>query len=104
MVLMLAAESVEKKLEMQASVLVGNYEFYYAAGKLAAVTEFLGDEQTPPLELKMSVEQAFEKFQPTSEDKKGQYLKKMLIRYRPSESYDEQMKELFLWGKEGKES
>ena len=31
-------ESVERKLDMKASVLVGNYEFYYAAGKLAALT------------------------------------------------------------------
>lgn len=104
MVLMLAAESVEKKLVMQASVLVGNYEFYYAAGKLAAVTKLLGDEQTQPMELKTFVEKALEEYQPSAEDVSGAYLKKMLMRYRPSESYDEQMKELFVWGKEGRKS
>ena len=31
MVRMLPVESVERKLDMKASVLVGNYEFYYAA-------------------------------------------------------------------------
>ncbi len=103
MVLMLAVGSVEKKLEMQASILVGNYEFYYAAGKLAALTSLEGDESTPPIELKEAVEKALEQFKPGEEDTGGQYLVKLLQRYRPSENYDEQMRDLFIWGRTNKE-
>lgn len=103
MVLMLAASSVEKKLEMQASIIVGNYEFYYAAGKLASQYSIGADETTQPMELKEAVEKALEQYNPPTDDKKGTYLNKLLDRYRPSEAYDEQMRDLFIWGKTGKE-
>ena len=40
----LAVNSVEKKLDMQASILVGNYEYYYACGKLKSLIELAVDE------------------------------------------------------------
>lgn len=101
MVPMLAVSSIEKKLQIQASVIVGNYEFYYAAGKLSSLTSLGADENTRPVELKETVETALADFQPA--DDTQTYLVKLLERYRPSENYDEQMKLLFRWGREGKE-
>lgn len=101
MVPMLAVSSIEKKLEMQASVIVGNYEFYYAVGKFSALTSLGADENTRPVELKEAVENALADFQPA--DDVQAYLVRLLERYRPSESYDAQMNLLFRWGREGKE-
>jgi hypothetical protein len=100
MVLELAVSSIEKKLQMQASVIVGNYEFYYAAGKLAARTTLAADEMTPPLLLKEQVDGALKSFSAAPEDKKAAYLVYLLDRYRPSEAYDEQMAQLFRMGKD----
>lgn len=102
MVLELAVASVEKKLDMRASILVGNYEFYYAAGKLATLVKLDANEKTQPAELKDAVMQALENYKPEEADR-GSYLKKMLDRYRPSASYDEQMAILFCRGQEGKD-
>ena len=102
MVAELAVSSVEKKLEMQASVIVGNYEFYYASGKLASVAALQADETTAPMELKEAVTAALEGFVPSAEDDNGIYLKRLLERYRPAEEYDEQMDFLFRWGREGR--
>ena len=99
MVLQLAADSVEKKLTMQASVIVGNYEFYYAAGKFVSLTGLEADEHTPPAELKEKVMAALEQFSP--KDEKEAYLARMLERYRPGELQNEGTERLFLQGKTG---
>ena len=54
----LAVNSVEKKLDMQASILVGNYEYYYACGKLKSLIELAVDEETAPLVMKEIVDEA----------------------------------------------
>ena len=41
----LAVNAVEKKLDMQASILVGNYEYYYACGKLKGLMDLAVDEK-----------------------------------------------------------
>ena len=101
MVLSLAVDSVEKKLQMQASVLVGNYEFYYAVGKMTQYLQLPVDGKMSPLMIKEVLERELPNFTPPSDDAKGQYLIRLLERYRPSEKYDEQMEQLFLWGKTG---
>ena len=97
MVTSLARQSIIIKCRMQKSVITGSYEYYYAAGlfsklcgieipeeiKPPALTEFLR-ENGKDAELK---------------DEKEAYLKKILLEYEPHETYDEQMKELLLWGK-----
>lgn len=103
MVLRLAKDAVEKKLEMKASVLVGNYEFYYACGKLSAKTELKADESCAPLELKELVEEALTHFTPEEGNEEDAYLAKLLKRYRPGGDYDSQMADLFVWGKTGEE-
>ena len=103
MVLELAAESVRKKCEMRSSVLVGNYEFYYAAGRLASACERSGapaleaDESTAPEAMKEAVMSALSTFSPA--DEKEAYLARLLERYRPGEKFDEKTGRLFLMGK-----
>jgi hypothetical protein len=102
MVLSLAVSSIEKKLEIQASIIVGNYEFYYAAGKLSGLTALDGDETTDPVTLKEKVMAALENFHP-AEGTAEHYLTVLLERYRPAPDYDEQMAALFRWGQTGEE-
>ena len=57
----LAVNAVEKKLDMQASILVGNYEYYYACGKLKGLMDLAVDlvgitrSLTPPVARKKVV-------------------------------------------------
>lgn len=102
MIVELAAGSVRQKCEMRASVLVGNYEFYYAAGRLAAACKregapaFDANEATPPDEMKAAVMSVLDTFSPADENEA--YLVRMLDRYRPGEKFDEQTRQLFLMG------
>lgn len=100
MVPILAVQSVEKKMEMQASVMLGNYEFYYGAGKLSALTQLDADADTPSQALGEAVKKALEQFAPADEG--TAYLAKMLKKYKPDESYDAHMAELFQWGAQGR--
>ncbi len=97
MVPSIARQSVIIKCNMQKSILTGNYEFYYAAGLVAKLTDLEIADDIRPEELQ---ELLAEKI-PTckAKDEKEAYLFQMIKDYRPSEEYDEQMKELLLWGK-----
>lgn len=95
----LAVNSVEKKLDMQASILVGNYEYYYACGKLKSLIELAVDEETAPLVMKEIVDEALASYSPDEENEPAKaYLKTLLLRYRPSDAYDAQMASLFRRG------
>ena len=100
MELILAEQAIENKLDMQMSVMVGNYEFYYACGLLSQILDFGKDENTEPKELDMAVKEALKNFQPEGERQK--YLAGLLMRYEASDVYDEQMKELFRMGRNQK--
>ena len=91
MVTSIARQSVIIKCNMQKSVLTGNYEFYYAAGLIA---KLFGVEISDDIKL---LHQEIEKTEPKDEQEK--YLFSMLKDYKPTDEYDEQMKELLLWGK-----
>lgn len=101
MVLELAASSVEKKIKMQASILVGNYEFYYAAGKLTAAFSLSCDENTQPEALKEALLSALATADFTSQEEGIRFLAGLIERYRMTEEYDEQMAALFVWGRDG---
>lgn len=101
MIPILAMQSVERKLEMQSSVMLGNYEFYYGAGKLSSLIKIDGDGGTPPAELAEAVRMALKDFVPA--DEKTAYLVQMIKKFHPDESYDPQMSHLFLWGALGRE-
>ena len=57
-------------------------------------------EDIKPGDLATLLKEELPKLMPAAEQEK--YLFTMLADYRPGEEYDEQMKELFLWGKDEK--
>lgn len=81
---------------MQKSVLLGNYEFYYAAGLLKKLFGLETREDMQPLELSEYILGQLETLKPG--DEKEEYLIGLVSMYEPLENYDEQMKELFRWG------
>lgn len=96
MVTSIARQSVIIKCNMQASVLLGNYEFYYAAGLFCQIRELSTEEDILPEALSRLILPELKKA--SGKDPKEQYLIKLLSGYEPSEDYDDQMKELLLWG------
>lgn len=96
MVTLTARQSVILKCSMQASVMLGNYEFYYGAGLLCQLNGINVSEDIRPDELKKILEPELAK--EFEGDEREKYLRKLLLAYSPSEEYDEQMKELLLWG------
>lgn len=98
MVTSIARQSVIIKCNMQKSVLTGNYECYYAAGLVSKLFGVELSEEMKPEELLAVLTENTAGLSP--KDEKEAYLLKLLADYRPGEEYDEQMKELFLWGKQ----
>ena len=96
MVVSTARQSVVIKCKLKESILLGNYEFYYAAGLIGKLTGVAFDETLPPGQLYEAVKQAAENYQ--AKDEQEAYLLHMLARFKPDEKVDDQMKELFRWG------
>ena len=86
MVTSIARQSVILKCNMQKSVLLGNYEFYYVSADADMEPEALS-------EYLLSVVDTL-----SPKDEKEAYLIKMVKGYEPLPEHDEQMKELFRWG------
>ncbi|MCI5872965.1 MAG: DUF3837 domain-containing protein [Clostridiales bacterium] len=97
MVPSIARQSVIIKCNMQKSILTGNYEFYYAAGLVTKLSDIEIADDIQPEKLQELLAEKIPTC--TAKDEKEAYLYQMLMDYRPSEEYDEQMKELLLWGK-----
>lgn len=97
MVTSIARQSVIIKCKMQKSVLTGSYEYYYAAGLMSKLFEVEIPEDIRPEELQTLLEEELEGL--AAKDEREGYLLSLLAGYRPGEEYDEQMKELLLWGK-----
>lgn len=96
MELILAGQSVHIKCRIQASILMGNYEFYYACGWLCAIAGTSLSHALPPRELYSFIKPLFDTYKP--KDAQEAYLVKMLKEYRVLDEYDEQMPELFQMG------
>lgn len=96
MVTSIARQSVIIKCKMQASVMLGNYEFYYAAGLFCNIRNITVEEDILPKALRDLITEERKTF--SSEDEREKYLLKLLCNYEVEEDYDEQMKELLLWG------
>ena len=92
MVPSIARQSVIIKCNMQKSILTGNYEFYYAAGLIAKLSEDI-----KPEELLALLSEKIPMLTPA--DEKEKYLFGMVADYRPEDVYDEQMRELLDWGR-----
>lgn len=98
MVTSIARQSVILKCNMQKSVLLGNYEFYYIAGLLKKLFNVSADADMEPETLSEYLLSVVDTLSP--KDEKEAYLIKMLKGYEPLPEHDEQMKELFAWGEQ----
>lgn len=96
MVPSIARQSVIIKCNQQASVLLGNYEFYYLAGLMKNLFDLDLNEDMQPAELLEGVQSKLDSLTPNNPQE--EYLIKMARNFKPDEKSDEQMKELFRWG------
>lgn len=94
----IARQSVIIKCNMKRAYLLGNYEFYYAAGLAAKLFGLEVADESKPEELAAWVQEKLKETEGSNEQEK--YLVSIIREYTPEERYDEQMKELLLWGKE----
>lgn len=97
MVPSIARQSVMIKCNMQSAFLLGNYEYYYAAGLASQLGGFEVPKDIMPAELFALLEKELEHVE--TKDEKEAYLMLRLKDYIPTEDYDEQMKELLMMGK-----
>lgn len=96
MVPSIARQSVIIKCNMQASVLLGNYEFYYLAGLMKKIYNLDVNEDMQPMELLAAVQSSLDGLAPNGPQE--EYLIKLARNFKPDEKVDDQMKELFRWG------
>ena len=96
MELVLARQSVITKCNLQASILLGNYEFYYAGGLLCRLTGTIPQQSCRPVEFYEFLQPLMENYEP--EGKQEAYLVRMLKGYKAAEEYDTQMAELMQMG------
>ena len=98
MVTSIARQSIIIKCNQQASVLLGNYEFYYVAGLMKKLFDFPLSEDLTPDDMIQVIQAHRSQAQPKNEQEA--YILKMVEFFRPLDVYDEQTKELFRWGAE----
>lgn len=96
MVPSITRQSIIIKCNQQASILLGNYEFYYVAGLMKKLFGFHLHADMNPQELLEQIKTEFDTAKP--KDEKEEYLLKLVKFYKPLEEYDNQMKELFYMG------
>ncbi|MBP3677135.1 MAG: DUF3837 domain-containing protein [Agathobacter sp.] len=96
MVPSIARQSVIIKCNQQASVLLGNYEFYYLSGLMKKLFDLDLNEDMQPMEMLEGVQSKLDSLSPSNEQEA--YLIKLARNFKPGENLDEQMKELFRWG------
>ena len=96
MVTSIARQSVVIKCNLQKSVMLGNYEFYYAAGLMQKLFGLEITKEQAPQEISDMILAHADSLSP--KDEKEKYLIAMLKQYEPGEEQDDQMKELFTWG------
>lgn len=92
----IARQSVIIKCNQQASVLLGNYEFYYVAGVIEKLFSFGMNEEMQPENLLEIIYEKMDGVVP--KDEREKYLFTLVKNFKPSKEVDEQMKELFRWG------
>ena len=96
MVPSIARQSVIIKCNMQKSVLLGNYEFYYVSGLMAKLFDLKLNEEMNPTEMLEVIHANMKSIAP--KDEKEAYLLALVENYKPLEEHNEQTKELFRWG------
>jgi len=96
MVPSIVRQSVILKCLRQKSVLLGNYEYYYAAGLFGRLSGVQIPPGLAPEELKDAVAKGLSGYEP--DDPRERHLKKVLTDYQPEEKKEEVMDELFRQG------
>lgn len=92
----LARQSVVIKCNLGASILMGNYEFYYAGGLLCALAGKKPQRVLQPGAFYAYLQPLFDTYEPKNE--KEAYLVKLLREYKVGEEYQEQMAQLMQMG------
>ncbi len=96
MVSSIARQSIVIKCKLKESILLGNYEFYYAAGLVGKLTGQQFDFAWTPEEMNDAVKKALSDYTP--KDDREEYLVHIVLNFKPDDEKDDQMKELFEWG------
>lgn len=92
----IARQSVIIKCNMQCAYILGNYEFYYGAGLAGKLFAFDVPEEIQPEELKELLAEKLSGVEGNTPQET--YLISLLQEFIPEKRYDEQMKELLIWG------
>ena len=96
MELILARQSVITKCRLQASIMIGNYEFYYAGGLLCRLAGMTPEQELQPKELYAFLQTPLDTYKPQNDQES--YLIKMLKDYKVPDEYDDQMPQLMQMG------
>ncbi len=96
MELILARQSVIIKCRLNQSIMMGNYEYYYAAGLLCRLAGAQPQPELRPDELSAFLKPLFESYKPLNDQES--YLVKLLKEYKVSDECDGQMAELLQMG------
>lgn len=92
----LAKQSIDTKLKLESATMLGNYEFYYAAGIVCREFHLTVEEDIQPKALYDFIMEHSKGKQPDNHT--VTHLLKMIRYYIPDDAYDEQMKSLLLSG------
>ncbi|WP_455720387.1 DUF3837 domain-containing protein [Agathobacter sp.] len=96
MITSIARQSIILKCLRQKSVLVSNYELYYAAGIAKKCFGISVDADMEPMQLLEETQKQIESAEPANDQEK--YLIHLLGNYEPDDTHDDQTKEMFHWG------
>ncbi len=96
MELLLAKQSIQIKCRIQSSVLLGNYEFYYAGGLLCRLAGKIPPHDIQPEDFYAFLEPLFVSYEPKNQQEA--YLLCLLKNYTASTEYDTQMSQLMQMG------
>ena len=96
MVPSIVRQSVILKCLQQKSTLLGNYEFYYAAGLFVRLSGVQIQASLAPKDLVEALAEGLREYDP--QDPREIHLKKILTVFHPEEKKEEIMDELFLQG------
>jgi hypothetical protein len=99
MVPLIVRQAVDRKIRRQISVLVGNYEYYYAVGLAADRIKLPVDGSTEPALLEPAVKEAVHAYAVNEDDPQEKYLCYLIERYEANSDFDATMTRLFLDGK-----
>ncbi len=83
---------------IEKSVMLGNYEFFYAAGLMRKLYNIEIRTDMEPEQILEAILQMQDNLTPQSEQEK--YLIQIIKNYEPSADHDAQMDELFAWGEQ----